>query len=67
MRDRLMRLLEVDARNVYRVDGLLGFEVLDELANLPIPALRWPAHKPHAAEALGRSEDLFQTLRTGTC
>ena len=65
VRDRLTRILEVDARNVYRVAGLLGFDVLDELANLPVSALRWPPHKPHAAEALGHSEELFQTLRTG--
>jgi polyphosphate kinase len=30
-----------------------------------VPALRWPPHKPYVAEALSRSEDLFQTLRTG--
>jgi polyphosphate kinase len=65
VRDRLTRLLDVDPRNVFRLDGLLGYEVLEELANLPLPALRWPAHKPHAAEALGRSEDLFHTLRAG--
>ncbi|MEO6028536.1 MAG: polyphosphate kinase 1, partial [Candidatus Binatia bacterium] len=63
VRDRLTRLLEVDHRNVHSVEGLLGFEVLEDLANLPIPSLRWPPHKPHAAEALSRSEELFQTLR----
>lgn len=65
VRDRLTRLLDVDARNVDRIAGLVGFEVLDELANLPVPALRWPPHKPYAAEALSRSEDFFQTLRAG--
>lgn len=65
LRDRLTRLLEIDARNVYPVDGLLGLEVLDEIANLAMPSLRWPAQKPHAAEALSRSDELFQTLRTG--
>ncbi len=65
VRDRLMRLLEIDARNVFRVDGLLGLDVLDELANLPIPALRWPPQKPYAAEALRTSDELFQTLRAG--
>lgn len=60
---RLTRLLEIDRRNVHRVEGLLGYEVLEELANLSIPSLRWPPHKPYAAEALSRSEDLFQTLR----
>ncbi len=65
VQDRLTRLLDVDVRNVSRISGLLGFEVLDELANLPVPALRWPPHKPHVAEALSRSEELFQTLRAG--
>jgi polyphosphate kinase len=65
VRDRLTRLLEVDARNVYRVEGLLGFDVLEELANLPLAPLRWPPHKAHAADALGHNDDLFQTLRAG--
>jgi polyphosphate kinase len=65
VRARLTRLLDVDARNVHRVEGLLGFDVLEEIANLPVPALRWPPHKPHAVEALSRSEELFQTLRAG--
>jgi polyphosphate kinase len=65
VRDRLTSLLDVDARDVYRVDGLLGYDVLEEIANLPIPALRWPPHKPYAAEALGHGDELFQTLRAG--
>ncbi len=65
VRDRLTRLLDVDAREVFRVDGLLGFDVLDALADLPIPALRWPPHKPHAADALATSDDLFQAMREG--
>jgi polyphosphate kinase len=65
VRTRLTRLLDVDGRNVFRVEGLLGFEVLDEIANLPVPALRWSPHKPYAAEALSRSEEFFQTLRAG--
>jgi polyphosphate kinase len=65
VRTRLTRLLDVDGRNVFRVDGLLGFEVLEEIANLPVPALRWSPHKPFAAESLSRSEEFFQTLRTG--
>jgi polyphosphate kinase len=65
VRTRLTRLLDVDARNVFRAEGLLGYEVLDEIANLPVPALRWPTYKPYAAEPLGRSEEFFQTLRAG--
>src|SRR4029077_19413524 len=36
VRDRLRGLLDVDARNVHRVEGFLGFDVLEELANLPV-------------------------------
>jgi polyphosphate kinase len=65
VRDRLTRLLDVDARDVCRIDGLLGFDVLEELADLPLPALRWSPHKPHAADALSHGEELFQTIRGG--
>ncbi|MCC6765435.1 MAG: polyphosphate kinase 1 [Deltaproteobacteria bacterium] len=63
VRDRLTRLLDVDRREVCRVEGLLGFDMLHELADLPIPALRWPVHKPHAPEALAHGDELFRTLR----
>lgn len=65
VRDRLTRLLDVDPREVCRVEGLLGFDVLNELADLAVPSLRWPVHKPYVAEGLAHGEDLFQTLREG--
>lgn len=62
---RLTRLLDVEPRDVYRVDGLLGFDVLQELADLPDPALRWTPHKPFVADALTRRDELFQTIAAG--
>jgi polyphosphate kinase len=65
VRDRLAALLELDPEDVYRVEGILGLDVLGELADLSIPAARWPTHKPHAAEAICRRDELFATVRRG--
>jgi polyphosphate kinase len=65
VRDRLAGLLGLDARDVHAVEGLLGFDVLAELADVPVPTARWAPHKPHAAEALCDSESLFNTIRRG--
>ena len=63
VRDRLARLLGLDARDVHTVDGLLGFDLLTELADLPVAAVRWPSHKAHAPEALCHGDDLFAAVR----
>ncbi|MCW5890301.1 MAG: polyphosphate kinase 1 [bacterium] len=65
VRDRLTALLELDAEDVNRIEGLLGLDVLGELADLSIPAARWPTHKAHAADAICRAEALFATVRRG--
>lgn len=65
VRDRLGRLLGLDEPSVCTVDGLLGLDVLGSLADLPMPALRWPPYKPHLAPALGRSDELFAAVRRG--
>lgn len=63
VRDRLARLLRLTARDVHVVPGLLGFDLLAELADLPEPALRWPTHKAFVPEALCRAEELFAAIR----
>ncbi|HEV7734181.1 MAG TPA: polyphosphate kinase 1 [Candidatus Binatia bacterium] len=65
VRDRLATLLGLDPLNVCTVDGLLGFDVLGALADMPLPALRWPVHKPFLAPQLARSDDLFAAVRRG--
>ncbi len=65
VRDRLATLLGLDPLNVCTVDGLLGLDVLGALADMPLPALRWPVHKPFLAPQLARSDDLFAAVRRG--
>jgi polyphosphate kinase len=65
VRDRLAALLGLDPLNVCTCDGLLGFDVLNEMADLAVPALRWPVQKPHVPDVLCRSEELFATIRRG--
>lgn len=65
VRDRLTKLLGLEPRDVCRVEGLLGLDVLGELADLPVAAARWPSHKAHAAEALCHADELFATVRGG--
>lgn len=63
VRDRLARLLRLASRDVHVVPGLLGFDLLAELADLPEASLRWPTHKAFVPEALSRGEDLFAAIR----
>lgn len=65
VRGRLAALLELDPEDVYRVDGILGLDVLGELADLAVPAARWSMHKAHAADAICRGDELFATVRRG--
>ena len=65
VRDRLVRLLDLEPRDTYAVDGLLGFGVLDELADMHVPAVRWAPHKPYAAATLCESDTFFATVRSG--
>lgn len=70
VRELLMRELELDAGDVYEVDGLLDLGSLDTFADLDFPALRYPAWEPVVPGALqhvGRSEseaDIFTVIRS---
>jgi len=63
VRDRLTRLLGLTERDVHVLPGLLGFDLLAELAELPEAALRWPSYRPHAPEPLCHAEELFAAVR----
>lgn len=64
VRQWLERMLELDDEDVMELPGLLGLEVLWELVALDKPSLRFPPHLPHAAEAVGKSESLFEAIHT---
>ncbi len=55
--------LGLDVDDVWEVDGLLGLEVLMELAALDLPGLKWPSHVPEANERLSGSANLFAAIR----
>lgn len=59
----LMKGLELDAPDVFTVDGDLGMEFLWELARVPLPALKFNSHAPYHAERLRTAKDLFATVR----
>lgn len=64
VRNWLERMLELDDEDVMELPGLMGLEVLAELLSLDKPTLRYPPHLPHAPELLGKSETLFEAVRT---
>ena len=64
VRDRLSVLLELDATDLFPIDGMLGFESFWELARIDKPALRFPPFVPHAYEALS-GPHLYETIRQG--
>lgn len=63
IRSWLEQMLNLDDEDVMALPGLLGMEVLWELASLDRPSLRFAPHVPFAVEALNESEPLFETLR----
>lgn len=65
VRDTLMRLLELEPKDVFVLNGLLGFDFFFELAELDNnPALRFPPFSPSLPEAISTSKSLFETLST---
>ena len=64
VRDRLAALLELDATDLFPIDGMLGFESFWELARIDKPTLRFPPFVPHAYEALS-GPHLYETIRQG--
>src|SRR5205085_4945497 len=65
VREMLSLALEVPPNSVMSVEGLLGFEVFWQLAELEVPQLRFPLFQPHHSEALTGSKSIFETISAG--
>lgn len=61
--NRLRKGLELDENDVVVVDGLLGLDVLWELARLDLPQHKFPPHIPIVASNLTQPKSLFKTIR----
>ncbi|MDR3690478.1 MAG: polyphosphate kinase 1 [Fimbriimonas sp.] len=64
VRKHLMTMLKLDDEDVFSVEGLLGLEVLWELAKIDRPGLRFSSHLPYVAEPLATSAGLYETMTT---
>jgi polyphosphate kinase len=60
-----MKLHELDPEDMFVLDGLLGMEVLQDLANLDKSSLRFPTMHPYVNEALVHPASLFEQIRKG--
>lgn len=66
MLSRLRDDLQIEnERDIYHIEGALGSASLFDLANLDVPALRYPPHVPRQPEALPEQAPLFDTIRRG--
>jgi polyphosphate kinase len=61
-RDTLARALEVNPGSVMSVEGLLGFDVFDSLAEIEIPSLKYTTYQPYVSEHLSSSKQIFETV-----
>lgn len=64
IRRQLMKMHELDPEDVITVSGLLGMDVLNEVARIDRPDLRFPPHHPHLSDSLSTSKNLFETTRS---
>ncbi len=65
-RDRLAAELDVEASDVFDVGGMMSMRHLFQIANLDIPALRYPPHRPIDHPRLAQEpRKLFQVIRDG--
>lgn len=62
VRRLLLQILELDDEDMFQLEGLIGLEVLWEIARLDRPDLRFPPHHPHLAEAIATGPALFHTI-----
>ncbi len=62
VKQHLMTMLKLDREDVFSIEGILGLEVLYELAKIDKPALRFPTHLPYVAEQLSTASGLFETM-----
>jgi polyphosphate kinase len=63
--DILMQNLEIDQRDVYRLDGAVGLSSLMELMRLPAPKLKDAPFTPRQPFSLTTGEDVFSLIRQG--
>lgn len=60
--DILLDHLELDETDCFRIQGLMGLDVLWQLASIPRAALRFPAHTPVTIDSITNSKDLFEVI-----
>ena len=65
VRDILIQNLEIEARDVYRVDGSLSLSNLMELLRLPMPKLKDPPFTPRLPFVLTTGGDIFNLIQQG--
>lgn len=63
IRKFLMSILDLEASDVFTVDGIIGLDLFDELAAIDIPALHWPPHRPYSHPDLAKPAGLFDAIR----
>lgn len=63
VRRKLMGLLNLEPSDCFAVEGLLGLDVMWELAAIDKPSLRFPPHHPYTSEALTPASNLLATVR----
>lgn len=62
VRDILLGCLDLEPSDVYDVEGLLGLDVMWEIAALDRPDLRYPPHHPLVFEGFHESDSIFETV-----
>lgn len=62
VRNTLMKLLELDSDDVFDVRGLIGMDMLSQIAKLDLPDLRFPQFSPIKTEALSTPQSLFSII-----
>lgn len=62
VRETLLGCLDLESADVYEVDGLLGLDVMWELAAIDRPDLRYRPHHPLVYEGFHDSESIFETV-----
>lgn len=58
----LCKNLELEREDIFRVDDLIGMDVLWELSAIDKAALRFPPHHPFVSEKLSNRDALFETV-----
>lgn len=65
VRETLRKSLGMRSEDLMSVEGLLGMDVFWELAELEVPALRYPIYQPYLAEPLTGYKNLLDTITAG--